>query len=117
MKRVGIALKPNDQRAGIVLHELHGWLLAQGCDVFIDAAVEKQVAEACDARCEHIALAEMPRCVDLMIVLGGDGTLLNAARQFIGSETPILGINLGRLGFPTDTPVGSMFEVWSLIHI
>jgi len=53
----------------------------------------------------------MPDGVDLMIVLGGDGTLLHAARYFTGSETPILGINLGRLGFLTDTPIGSMFEV------
>jgi len=111
VKHVGIALKPNDQRAGIVLHELQGWLLAQGCHVFIDAEVDEQVAEACDKRCKYLALADMPTRIDLMIVLGGDGTLLNAARQFIGSKTPILGINLGRLGFLTDTPIGSMFEV------
>jgi len=53
----------------------------------------------------------MPDRVELMIVLGGDGTLLHAARDFIGSDTPILGINLGRLGFLTDTPVGDMFGV------
>jgi len=109
--RVGISLKPNDQRAAIVLHELQEWLLAKACDVFIDAEIETSVAEACDARCEHITLEQMVDRIELKIVLGGDGTLLHAARQFIGTGTPLLGINLGRLGFLTDTPIGSMFEV------
>lgn len=111
MKRVGIALKPDDQRAAIVLHELQDWLLNKGCEVFIDVKIEQKVTEQCDVRCEHISIARMVDHVELMIVLGGDGTLLHAARKFIGSETPILGINLGRLGFLTDTPIGSMFEV------
>jgi NAD+ kinase len=49
--------------------------------------------------------------VDLLIVLGGDGMLLHAGRHMVDAKAPILGINMGRLGFLTDTPVGSMFDV------
>jgi len=111
VKRIGISLKPDDKRAFTILIELQRWLLDKDCDVFIDIGADKRVAASCDQRCEHVSLAHMVKHIELMIVLGGDGTLLHAARQFIGSETPILGINLGRLGFLTDTPIGSMFEV------
>jgi len=108
VKRIGISLKPNDERACIILNELQGWLLAKGCAVFVDNSVEHGLD--LDASCQSLSLAEMVGRIDLMIVLGGDGTLLHAARNFIGSGTPILGINLGRLGFLTETPVGNMFE-------
>ena len=45
---------------------------------------------------------------DLIIVVGGDGTILNTARTYVDSNIPILGINLGRLGFLADVSVDSM---------
>lgn len=106
MKRVGISVKPNDSRAIALLCELQRWLHEKGCQVLVDAD-----DPALPSDCEHEQVARMPELVDLMIVLGGDGTLLHAARHFIGSPTPILGINLGRLGFLADAPVGNMYHV------
>ncbi len=105
MKRIGISVKPHDERAASLAGELCGWLAARGCEVLLDAEVA-----GCGGA-PAVPLEEMPARVELMIVLGGDGTLLHVARRFVGSDTPILGINLGRLGFLTDTPVGGMFDV------
>jgi len=109
VKRVGISVKPNDARAFALLCDLHGWLIEKGLVVFIDQSLSGDAR--CPVSCEQLTVAEMPDGVDLMIVLGGDGTLLHTARYFIGSDTPILGINLGRVGFLTDAPVDNMFEV------
>lgn len=109
MNRIGISIKPNDARARNLLNDLHRWLNEKGCTVFVDHGLGNSVDLSTD--CERLPVSKMPGQVELMIVLGGDGTLLHAARDFIGTETPILGINLGRLGFLTDTPIGSMFQV------
>ncbi|MDQ6996892.1 MAG: NAD(+)/NADH kinase [Mariprofundus sp.] len=109
MKSVGLSIKPNDARACALLSELHGWLIKKELNVFVDQGLA--VDSGCPKGCSQLPVAAMAETVDLMIILGGDGTLLHAARFFVGSEVPILGINLGRLGFLTDTPVGSMFEV------
>ncbi len=106
MHRIGITTKPNDDRARALAAELCDWLKQRGCTVFTD---EINIGDCCSG--EATPLEKMPTEVELMIVLGGDGTLLTVGRRFIGSDTPILGINLGRLGFLTDTPVGSMFDV------
>ena len=109
MNRIGISIKPNDARACALLCELHNWLIERQCTVYVDQKLETCLG--CSTGCDRLPVSEMPEKVELMIVLGGDGTLLHAARDFIGSDTPILGINLGRLGFLTDTPVGNMFNV------
>ncbi|MDT8375692.1 MAG: NAD(+)/NADH kinase [Mariprofundaceae bacterium] len=106
MKRIGITIKPDDDRAQALAAELCDWLKQRGCTVFIDA---HNIRGDCSG--QSLSLEKMPTEVELMIVLGGDGTLLTVGRKFIGHDTPILGINLGRLGFLTDTPVGSMFDV------
>jgi len=108
MKCIGISLKPHDARARTLLGELYDWLVQRGCRVVVDQHLSDEVGSP---DCERLAAADMPQAVDLMIVLGGDGTLLHVARHFIDSDTPIVGINLGRVGFLTDTPIGSMFEV------
>ncbi len=105
MNRIGISVKPNDTRAIALLSELQEWLGRKHCTVFVDELLGTEI------EAERLPISQMYTRVELMIVLGGDGTLLHVARQFIGSDTPILGINLGRLGFLTDTPVGSMFDV------
>jgi len=104
MHHIGITSKPNDSRANEIAHALAAWLLKRGCEVLCD---ENQVT----SYGERVPMPELARRAELLIVLGGDGTLLAAGRHLVGSDVPILGINLGRLGFLTDTPVGSMFDV------
>jgi len=104
MKRIGITTKPDDARAEELALELCTWLQKRSCEVFLD----EHVGSVCG---NVTSLDAMPEQVELMVVLGGDGTLLTAGRRFIGHDTPILGINVGRLGFLTDTPIGSMFDV------
>ena len=61
-------------------------------------------------------VATLAREVDLLLVFGGDGTLLHAAREIAGSRTPILGINIGSLGFLTAVPSADLAhalkQVW-----
>ena len=65
--------------------------------------VEPEVADLeTFARCEPIPRAPLTTKIDLIISIGGDGTLLTAARRVAGAAVPILGVNLGRLGFLTD---------------
>jgi NAD+ kinase len=51
------------------------------------------------------------RSLDLVIVLGGDGTLLSAVRDTAATDAPLLGVNLGSLGFLTDVPLSSLFSM------
>jgi len=53
----------------------------------------------------NIAMEELVKKADLVISLGGDGTLLSAARSLVDTSTPLLGINLGRLGFLADVSI------------
>lgn len=61
--------------------------------------------------------ASLARKVDLLLVFGGDGTMLRAAREIAGSPTPLLGVNLGGLGFLTAVPSNELSialkEIWS----
>jgi NAD+ kinase len=60
--------------------------------------------------------ATLTRSVDLVLVFGGDGTMLGAAREIAGSQTPILGVNIGSLGFLTaissDQLAAALKRVW-----
>jgi NAD+ kinase len=62
-------------------------------------------------------VATLAREVDLLLVFGGDGTMLRAARQMAGSRTPILGVNIGRLGFLTAVPArdlgAALKQIWT----
>ncbi|MBC7975349.1 MAG: NAD(+)/NADH kinase [Myxococcales bacterium] len=94
MPRVGFILKPDKSDAGVLLEELVPWLRAQD-HVPVVTAEDQIVPDGC----EVVPESELGAAVDLAVVLGGDGTMLRAARLVSDHARPVLGINLGRLGF------------------
>lgn len=62
-----------------------------------------------------VSLEDLPGMVDMVIVLGGDGTLLQAARLAAPYGTPLLGVNFGRLGFLTEVELPEMYQVLTKI--
>lgn len=89
---IGIITKPNHRTSEETADELKDFLQKQGVGVVV---ISEQIAEQ----------------ADLIIVVGGDGTLLNTARDFVDANIPILGVNLGRLGFLADVALEAMFIV------
>lgn len=92
--RVGFILKPDKTEAGALLEDLVPWLRDQGHVPVIPT--EDQIAPAGS---EIVPEEEFGGRVDLAVVLGGDGTFLRAARLVADQSKPVLGINLGQLGF------------------
>ncbi|MGH7840819.1 MAG: NAD(+)/NADH kinase, partial [Candidatus Binataceae bacterium] len=97
---IGLVVRREPPPAAIVLAtELVGWIKARN----LVAMAEPAVAATIGARAAEPA--ELARTADLIVVLGGDGTLLGIARLLGDRETPILGVNLGGLGFLTEIHV------------
>ena len=92
--RVGFILKPDKTEAGVLLEELVPWLRDQGHVPVVPT--EDQIAPAGS---EIVPEDELGEAVDLAVVLGGDGTMLRASRLVADQGKPVLGINLGQLGF------------------
>ena len=105
MQRIGIATKPNKPEAEPILRELVAWLRGRGCEVLLDQAA----ATICPAVGPGLPRAEVVAGADLAIVLGGDGTLLSIARMMGPREVPILGVNLGGLGFLTEITLHELY--------
>jgi len=75
-------------------------------------AADEQTARMTGLRCPTFpATADLARQTDLLLVFGGDGTILRAVHEIHGSDTPILGINVGRLGFLTAVSAGDLEDV------
>ncbi|WP_139489312.1 NAD(+)/NADH kinase [Brevibacillus dissolubilis] len=95
MKTIGIVANKGKPEARIVARELLHLLEEKGANVVLDEALAPTFGRN-DLAC---AIAQFQEQVDLVCVLGGDGTLLGIARQLAGNSLPILGINVGTLGF------------------
>ncbi len=98
MKRASIISKLGKPELGRIVREVTQWLRDHGYSVTVDAAARKF--------CPEFELAEREALVekrpDFVVVLGGDGTLLSVARIVAEAGIPILGVNLGSLGFLTE---------------
>jgi NAD+ kinase len=106
VKRVGLVAKPDATEAQRVVGQLVEWLGARGLTVVL----EKETAALVPAvPVTAASKGELPGQVDALIVLGGDGTLLSMARAVGDLGVPILGVNLGGLGFLTATTLNEMF--------
>jgi NAD+ kinase len=96
MKVAGIIAKHTDPRAGKIVSDLYDWLEARGRKAVLD----RETASVA-GRGEGVVRAKLPDMCDFLVVIGGDGTLLSAARVVGTKGKPIVGVNLGSLGFMT----------------
>jgi NAD+ kinase len=104
MRKIGIITK-NIPAAHKASKRLTAWLEARGKKVFIDRVTASAI------KMRGYEPAEIPILVEMIIVLGGDGTLLSAARLVADAHTdvPIFGVNLGSLGFMAEVSVGELY--------
>ena len=106
MTRVAIVCKPKREELTKLLPELVAWLLQRGYDPVVDSEGGKYFTGA-----PIVELKAMPELTPaLVIVLGGDGTLLSVARAFASTSTPILSVNLGFLGFLTEVRLADLYS-------
>ena len=101
---VGIVSKPGSDAAGTLIPELLEWLEERG----VATRYDKQTAAYAGTNC-GLAREQVGEGAQLLIVLGGDGTLLAAARALAGRDVPIFAVNVGGLGFLTAIPVDELF--------
>jgi NAD+ kinase len=107
VRAVGIISRPRREDIAAVAPGLLSWLQERGVNVFLD----RETAECAPSSCEVKAREEISALADLLIVLGGDGTLLAAARLLGERKVPILPVNLGGLGFLTSVTLDDLYPV------
>jgi NAD+ kinase len=105
MTRIAIVSKPLKEELAKLLPELIGWLRQRGFEPLLDEESGKYTSVA-----PVVDRAQLPASAPaLVIVLGGDGTLLSVARIFAATGTPLLSVNLGNLGFLTEVRLADLY--------
>jgi NAD+ kinase len=104
MDRIGILTKPKFPEVQPILKSLIHWLRERRKEVILDGKTAALVGEP--ATYQKTQLATLS---DLLVVLGGDGTMLNAARLVEEHGVPILGVNMGGLGFLTEVTLDELY--------
>jgi NAD+ kinase len=103
-KSVGILAKPKFPEVKSTLHDVVSWLRARNIDVILDTTSAILLGE--QGGYQKTLLASK---ADVLLVLGGDGTMLNAARLAGERSIPILGVNMGGLGFLTEVRLENLY--------
>jgi NAD+ kinase len=104
---IALTGKYRDPRVGDSMLILARHLVAAGVRVLLDPEIKMEFP---DTKVESLPEAELARAADLLVAVGGDGTMLYASRLVAGHDLPLLGINRGRLGFLADITPGEMLR-------
>jgi NAD+ kinase len=110
-KNAAIISRPERQQVAQIVPGLVKWLEERNYKIIIDIATSKYISGP-----EVVPRADIgSRHLDLVVVLGGDGTLLSAARVTAAIDVPLLGVNLGSLGFLTEVPPQALYPMLEAI--
>lgn len=96
MKKIGIAANCKKKRAPEILLKLSDRISKLGMDLVVDETTAGLFDGA-----DVLSIEEMAKEVDVIIALGGDGTMLRVVREMASADTPVMGFNIGSLGFMT----------------
>jgi NAD+ kinase len=110
IKRIGVVVKPHQPEALETLCKLTEWLTARDIALVGSPAVDRERIEH-ETGCviEVIPDEELPQKVDLILVLGGDGTMIATARMLGDCEVPVIGVNYGGLGYLAEFRIEELF--------
>ncbi len=109
--KIGLVLKHHDPRVRQVVTQIIPWLQERGIEVFVDQETAHQYPLS-----GRVAPADaLADCVEVIAVFGGDGTFLDAARLAGNRGIPLLGINLGSLGFLTEVKLEEMHDAFECL--
>jgi len=110
IKKIGIIANIEKDKSAECALLLRDWALKQGIEVFLEEGIAGKIGE--DSGLDRRQLASQ---VDLLVVMGGDGTILRTVRFVSEYNIPIVGINLGEFGYLTEVNLNEMFSALELI--
>ena len=111
IKRIGIVLKPNQPDALKTMCELTVWLSERGISLFGGPEIDRErIAQQTGCAVEQVEPDNIATNADLILVLGGDGTMIAAARLMGDAEVPVLGINYGGLGYLAEFRIEELYS-------
>ncbi len=108
--KIGIIANVEKEKAVEYTLQLKEWAVRKGLEVYLDEKIAAKMGEPRGFERHEIASR-----VDMAVVFGGDGTLLNAARSLRGHDVPILGINLGGFGYLTVVNLNEMITAMEMV--
>jgi NAD+ kinase len=118
IKRVGIVVKPHQQDVLKTLCQVVSWLSERGITLVSALKAEsEQIERETGCAIEVLPADELAAKVDLMLVLGGDGTMIATSRLVGDSEVPVLGVNYGRLGYLAEFRIEELYPALETILV
>jgi NAD+ kinase len=116
IKRVGIVLKPHQPQALKTICDLTLWLGQRGIELAGGPEIERErIQHETGCAVKEVEADKLAATVDLMLVLGGDGTMIATARLIGDEEVPVLGVNYGGLGYLTEFRIEELYDALEMI--
>lgn len=113
LKTIGVVVGSQKNEAIEVVRDLHMWCAERRIELY----AHKEIAGQIDIPPLTLRNGELAEEVDLIVVLGGDGTILNAARLIGQRQIPVLGVNFGWLGYLTEFTLAELFMALESVRV